>query len=109
MIHGGARRGTEGHGELLNTFLSAEDAEGRGGARRGAENTLNPFYPRRGARRTRMNFLTPFCPRRTRRAAEGRGEHLKPFLSAKGGTKDQDELLNTFLSAEGRGGARRTP
>ena len=50
--------------------------------RKGPENTLTPFYPRRTPRR-------PFCPRRT---AEGHGEHL-----------------NTFLSAEGRGGARRTP
>ena len=53
-----------------------------------------------------MNFLTPFCPRR---AAEGRGEHLKPFLSAKGGTEGHGELLTPFCprrtrrAAEGRG------
>ena len=56
--------------------------------RRGTENTLTPFYPRR-TRRAAENTLTPFYRAED---AEGRGEHL-----------------NTFLSAEGRGGARRTP
>ena len=33
---------------------------------------------------------------------------LKPFLSAED-AEGRGEHLNTFLSAEGRGGARRTP
>ena len=53
-------------------FLSAK---GREGARR------KPFFVHGGPRRGTENILDPFCPRR---AAEGHGEHLRPFLSTEG-------------------------
>ena len=74
------RRGAE------NTFLSAEDAEGRG-------EHLFVRGGRGGARRT------SFCPRRTRRGAKN------TFLSAKD-AKGREEHL---FVREGREGARRTP
>ena len=57
FVRGGTRRDAE------NTFLSAEDAEGRG----------EHLFVRGGRGGTRR---TPFCPRRTRRDAEN------TFLSA---------------------------
>ena len=108
------RRAAEGHGEHLNTFLSAEDAEG-------PENTLNPFYPRRATKGHGEHLNTLFCPRRTRRgmentlnpfcprrATEGHGEHLNTFLSAED-AEGHGEHLKPFLSTKGHEGARKTP
>ena len=75
--------------------------------RRGTENTLNPFYPRRAAE-GHGEHLKPFL---SAEDAEGHEEHLNTFLSAED-AEGHEEHLNTFLSAEdaeGRGGARRTP
>ena len=69
-------------------------AKGREGARR------KPFFVHGGPRRGTENTLTPFCPRR---GTKGQGEHL---FCPRRGAKGREEDL--FLSTEGRGGPRRT-
>ena len=84
----------EGRGELQKPFLSAEDAEGRGELQK-------PFLSAEDAEgRGEPQHL--FCPRRTRRGAE----NFNTFLSAED-AEGRGELQHLFVRG-GRGGARRT-
>ena len=87
----------EGHGEHLNTFLSAEDAEGHG-------EHLKPFLKGRGGAR-RTPFSAEDAEGHPRRATEGHGEHLNTFLSAEDAEGPENTLTPFYprRAAEGHG------
>ena len=75
--------------------------EGRGGGRRTA--TATPFV-HGGPRRGTENTLTPFCPRR---GTKGQGEHL--FFPRRGAKGREEDLFCPRRAAEDHEGPRRKP